>query len=124
MGGELEHYTKNSDPFSLLAPEGNSCLPMRQSPGKTTPRRSGALHLILHPRHAPGAGEGDFSHTSLPAASATTSHPTHCHLSPQITPCPKAWRADEAQKTFLGCPDQQPVVAGTSSPHHRRKGLL
>lgn len=65
MGGELEHYTKNSDPFSLLAPEGNSCLPMRQSPGKTTPRWSAALHLILHPRHAPGAVEGDFSLTLL-----------------------------------------------------------
>lgn len=87
MGGELEHYTKNSDPFSLLAPEGNSCLPMRQSPGKTIPGWSGPLHFFLHSRDAPGAMEGGSSLTLLyllhlppPLTPHTiTSHPkSHC----------------------------------------------
>lgn len=88
MGGEQEHYTKNSDLSFLLAPAGSSNLPMRQSPGKTTPGCSGAPHLILHPRDAPGAVQGDFSLTLLyllhlpppPTLHTATSQPKSHHV--------------------------------------------
>lgn len=88
MRGEQEHYTKNSDLSFLHAPAGSSNLPMRQSPGKTTPRCLGAPHLILHPRDAPGAVQCNFSLTLLyllhvlppPTLDIATSHPKSHHV--------------------------------------------
>lgn len=115
--GELEHYTKNSDPFFLLTPSG-SLLPMRQSPGKNTQvLRSPAAHSAPQGCSS-SCGGWLLSHTSLPAPSATTSHPKSHHVQRP------GGLMNHRRHFWTVQPDQQLVVASTSSPHHRRKGLL
>lgn len=124
MGAEPEHHSKKSGPFFLLTPARSSNCPMRRSPGKTTPRCSRALHLIPQGCFR-RCGERLLSYTSLPALSATTSHPTLTTSHPQSHRVQRPGGLIKHKRHFWTVqPDQQLVVADTSSPHHWSKGLI
>ena len=84
--------------FSLPFVGSSPHLPVRQTPGETTPGCWGALHRTPSPSDAPGAAGGCFSLT-LPYPRHLLPPPTPL-APPRTTPCPRGWGAAEAQKAL------------------------
>lgn len=106
MGGEQEHYTKNSDPSFLLLLQGLLIFPW----GKVQVRQQLGARESHTSSCIPGMLRELCRATSL-------SHFFICsicrHLSPQITPCPGGLMKHR-RYFWTVQPDQQPMVAGTS----------
>lgn len=73
----------------LIFPQGK--VQVRQRPGAREPRTSSCTPWRLQEPWRVTSLSHFFIYSICP------------HLLPQITPCPRAWRADEAQKIFLDC---------------------
>lgn len=118
MGGKT---TNSSNIFFLLTPMGSSHLSMRETPDETTPGCSVALHHT--PSHQGCSRNHRSPHSPSPTASAATSHPSD--VSPKSRCVQRAGGLLEYRGHFSTVqPDQQPTLAGMSSPYHQRKGLL